>query len=147
MHKYLHYVCSPLLLALALGGCSSVSSSSISTVPGAQQLVSAEQVVVSATYVPEAAEQVAIVETNGHSNEGAPALIAGFRAEVARVGGTFGKIDTMRTRFEMVQTTRTESYSCGTTQAPRTCTRTVTQDVEVGTTTVLGRAFRTGVAP
>lgn len=107
-------------------------------------MVSAEQVVVSATAGPQGAQQVAIVETHGNCDEGMPALLAGFRGEVARDGGNFGKVDAMRTRFEIVQTTRTQTYDCGTSQVRRTCSRLVTDYVEVGTTTVMGRAFRTG---
>lgn len=138
----------PLFIASLFGlllwnGCSSVSSSSVATGPAQGQRVSAEQVSVAATWVPEGAIQVAIVETHGNCNEGMGELIRGFREEVSRSGGNFGKVDSMRTRFEIVQQTRTESYNCGTSQAPQTCTRQVTSNVEVGTTTVLGRSFLT----
>ena len=105
--------------------------------------VDAASVRVAATYVPDGAVQVGIVETHSTAAAGMPDLIQSFRAEVGRVGGDFGKVDSIRTRFEWQTRTQTQSYSCGTPQAPQTCTRVVTQNVEVGITTLMGRAFRT----
>lgn len=137
--------CAVAALALSLG-CSSVRSTSVAT--GASgQAVDPSQVAIAATFVPDGATQVAVVETHGNVTEGLAVIMEGFRAEVGARGGNFGKVDSMRTRFEMQQVSRTESYSCGTTSAPRTCTRQVTQHVEVGIMTVVGRAFRYGVSP
>jgi len=149
MHPSRPAIASAVLLAgtFVSTGCSTVRSTSVATAAPTGQTVSAEQVQVGATYVPPGATQVAIVETHGNCNEGMEALIAGFRSEVARTGGDFGKIDTMRTEFEMVRQQQTQSYSCGTTQAPRTCTRQVYTSVEVGVTTLVGRSFRTGALP
>lgn len=132
----------PFLL-FALTACSSVSSSSIATGPARGQAVSAAEVEIAATWVPEGAAQVAIIETHGNFNEGLEELMLGFRGEVAAAGGTFGKVDTMRTRFEIVQQTQMQTYNCGTSSNPQTCTRQVTNNVEVGTTTIMGRAFLT----
>lgn len=132
----------PILL-FCLTACSSVSSTSVATGPARGQVVTAVEVEVAATRIPEGAVQVAIVETHGNCNEGLEELILGFREEVATAGGTFGKVDSMRTRFEIVRQTRMETYNCGTSSSPQTCTRQVTNDVEVGTTTIMGRAFVT----
>ncbi|MCA9533624.1 MAG: hypothetical protein KC593_08100 [Myxococcales bacterium] len=129
-------------VALMLG-CSSVRSTSIAT--GATgPAVDAAQVAVAATYIPEGATEIAIVETHGNVNEGLDELLLAFRTEVGAQGGNFGKVDSMRTRFEMQTVTRTETYSCGTSTTPQTCSRIVTQQVEVGVTTIVGRAFRVG---
>lgn len=139
-----HQTLTCLIATLAMSlGCSSVRSTSVATgVSG--QAVDASQVAIAATFVPEGATQVAVVETHGNVDEGLAVIMEGFRAEVGARGGNFGKVDSMRTRFEMQTVSRTESYSCGTTSAPRTCSRQVNQVVEVGTMTVVGRAFRVG---
>lgn len=135
-----------LFCALALSAaCSSVRSTSVAT-GASSEAVHPSQVAIAATFVPPEATQVAVVETHGNVAEGLAVIMEGFRAEVGARGGNFGKVDSMRTRFEMQTVTRTESYSCGTSTAPRTCSRTVNQVVEVGTMTVVGRAFRLGDA-
>ena len=135
-------LCVVAALSMSLG-CSSVRSSSVATGTSGQA-VDPSRVAIAATWVPEGATQMAVVETHGNVGEGLEAILAGFRAEVGARGGNFGKVDTMRTRFEMQQVSRTESYSCGTQATPQTCSRLVTQNVEAGTMTVVGRAFRTG---
>ncbi len=85
-------------------------------------------------------QQVGIVEASGHG--GLKELLTEFAGQTARVGGSLGKVDSLRTKFHNETHTRTESYSCGTTAAPQTCSRTVTETVEVVTTTAVGRAFR-----
>jgi len=70
-----------------------------------------------------------------------------FIQRVAELGGDFGKIDHIRTRFEMRTQTSQQSYNCGTAQAPRTCSQMVTQTVEVAITVIEGRAFTTHDSP
>ncbi len=67
-----------------------------------------------------------------------------FAHQVRTVGGDYGKVDSIRTKFELQTTMQTYSYSCGTPKAPATCTGTRTVTAEVATTQVLGRAFRMG---
>jgi len=100
-------------------------------------------VIVRATDIPPGAKQVAAVEANGTSAPLAT-IMSEFVQKVASVGGDYGKIDSIRTKFDMVTTTNTYSYSCGSPQAPATCTGTNTSTHEVATTTVVGRAFRQG---
>lgn len=135
-----------LLVALVMGlGCSTVRSSSVATgSPG--RAVDASQVALAATWVPEGATQVALVETHAHFQDGFAAVMDGFRAEVGARGGNFGKVDSMRTRFEIQTVRQSQTFQCGSGEAPRTCTRQVNRPVEVAITTVIGRAFRVGGA-
>lgn len=84
--------------------------------------------------------QVGIVEAS--TEKELPDLIQEFAEQTAKVGGSLGKVDSLRTSFEIMQRQKLETYECGTTSAPRTCTRHVTEYVEVATTTAVGRAFR-----
>ena len=68
----------------------------------------------------------------------------GFRDVVGRSGGNFGKVDSVETRFEMQSVAQTQTYQCGSPAAPRICTRNSNQRVEVGITTITGRAFIVG---
>jgi hypothetical protein len=133
-----------LIAAMAMSlGCSSVRSTSVAT-GAAGQAVDPSRVAIAATFVPPGATQVAVVETHGNLGEGLDAVLLGFRTEVGARGGDFGKVDSMRTRFEMQTVTSMQSYACGSPSAPQTCSRMVTQQVEVGILTVVGRAFRLG---
>jgi len=133
-----------VIAALAMSlGCSSVRSTSVATGAGGQA-VDPSHVAIAATFVPEGATQVAVVETHGNVTEGLAVVLEGFRAEVGARGGNFGKVDSMRTRFELQTVTQMQSYACGTPNAPQTCSRMVTQQVEVGVLTVVGRAYRLG---
>lgn len=82
--------------------------------------------------------QVGIVEAHGSPNE-FEGIFERFKREVANLGGDLGKIDEIKTKFEMVTETYTYSYSCG----KSTCTGTSTRTVEKPTTGVVGRAYRT----
>ena len=68
-------------------------------------------------------------------------MVSQFAGQVAALGGNYGLVERIQTAYEMVTRTETYSYSCGTTQSPRTCygTRLVTN--EVATTQMVGRAF------
>jgi hypothetical protein len=96
---------------------------------------------VGSTVVPDGAEEVGVVQVHGPGH--VEDLTPTFVARVADLGGNFGLIEQMQARFETQVVTRTESYSCGTQQQPRTCSRTVQQRREVMITQLLGRAFRT----
>ena len=69
-------------------------------------------------------------------------LLAEFRRLSSQIGGTIAKIDEIKTSSHWETQTFSESYSCGTAQSPRTCSRMVTRQVEVYVTTMVGRAFR-----
>ncbi len=129
-----------LVLGLLAVGCSQVGSSSIRTggyVPPYQGIVTLR-----ATEIPPSATALGPVEAYGTGAE-LSAVMEEFASQVATLGGDFGKIDRMGVRFEVVTTTRTETYPCGNTQ----CTRVVPTAIEVGTTFLQGRAFRYGGAP
>ncbi|MBI5501217.1 MAG: hypothetical protein HY907_13305 [Deltaproteobacteria bacterium] len=120
-------------------GCSPVTSSGVRT-GGAGLGAHQGPVGLSATNVPPGAVEVGIAQAVGiEANIGA--LVPQFAGQVAALGGNFGLVERVQTEFEMVTRTENYSYSCGTTQYPRTCygTRTVTN--EVATTQMVGRAF------
>lgn len=96
-------------------------------------------VTIRASEVPPGARQVGVAQSYGQGN--IEELVPKFAQQVAKLGGNFGKIDDISTKFEMQSRNTTENYSCGTTKAPRTCTRNVTRTEEVATTTIVGRAF------
>jgi hypothetical protein len=110
------------------------------------KVVDASAVRVSVVTIPEGAAELGIVQA--HVIQGSiEDAIPEFRQQVARLGGDFGKIDDVTTSFEMQSQTSTESYNCGTSDKPRTCTRTVTRQVELATTRIIGKAYRLGAAP
>ncbi len=123
-------------LALATG-CSNVHGSAVATsaapaYSGAVRL--------SALDDPGGATQVGIVQASGTGK--LEDLAEEFVAQVRKVGGNFGKVDAVRSRFEMVTQNQTYTYSCGSSSAPATCTGMRTVTSEVMTTQVLGRAFK-----
>jgi hypothetical protein len=65
----------------------------------------------------------------------------------ARLGADAVKVDRVSTRYDTVDVDDSVSYECGTDKEPRTCTQTRITRREVATTQVLGRAFRTALAP
>jgi hypothetical protein len=113
---------------------------------GDAKFVDASAVRISALTVPPGASELGIVQAHvvqGSIEDAMPE----FRAQVARLGGDFGKVTDVSTTFEMQQRTRTESYNCGSSDKPSTCTRSVTESVEVSTTRILGKAYRLGAPP
>lgn len=137
----------PACATLALlAGCSNVTSSGVQT--GGQGLAPYQgAVAVAATFVPPGAVEVGIAQATG-VNTDITELLPQFAGQVAALGGNYGLVENISTQFEMVTLTQSYSYSCGTSQQPRTCygTRTVTN--EMATTQMLGRAFRVeGPAP
>lgn len=128
------------LVGGCLLGCTGVHSSAVRT--GTADYAPYQGAVrITAFYVPPKAEQVAVVQVAGprHVDE----LIDEFVQKTAEVGADLGVIDRVSTKFELVTRTESYSYSCGSGKTTQTCygTRTVTE--EVGTTQLLGRAFRT----
>jgi hypothetical protein len=143
-------------LLLAGLGCTTVSSSGVST--SARLAPSTLPVIVSATQDPPNATQLGIVEAHGPRPPSTlEEIVIGFTSRVADLGGDYGRIDSFATRFETVSETYT--YECGTTQTvgvsadgtpltmyvPMTCTGIT--EVEVGTLTLTGRAFKTQPPP
>lgn len=133
------------LVVAAICGCGPhVEGSAVAThTADDAHFVDASNVRVSALAIPQGAAEVGIVQarvTGGNIEDAMPE----FRAQVARLGGNFGKLDEVRTKFEMQTRTSTETYSCGTADKPRSCTRSVTRTVEVSTTSLLGKAYRLG---
>ena len=140
---------SALFLAV---GCTTVHSSAVRTATASPPTTSA--VTLSATRDPPNAQQVGLVEAHGQPPLASLTAITGqFSAQVAKLGGDYGRIDSFGTRFEIVA--QPYSYECGsnvitgasadgvptTTYISQTCTGET--DVEVGTLTLTGRAFRT----
>jgi hypothetical protein len=88
------------------------------------------------------AREVGLVEVE--SIESLETAGRAFQDRVAELGGNVGLVERAWMTFEMESRTRTESYGCGTSSAPRTCTRTVTSEEEVGHLHFLGRALWSG---
>jgi hypothetical protein len=131
-----------LVAIVVLAGCGT-RSSVIAYQPGAQRYEG--PVAVTGTMALGVGVEVGIVEVD--SVESLETALAAFRERVAQVGGDHGVVDRASTSFEMVTSTESYSYSCGTSSAPRTCngTRTVTR--EVATMHLFGRALRTRGGP
>ena len=139
---------SPLTLALLstcalAGGCSGTSSSVIARYPGVARYEG--PVAVTGTIIAGQGTELGLVEVS--SVESLETAVIAFGERVADVGGDRGVVDRQSTTFEMVTTSESYSYSCGTTNAPRTCngTRTVTR--EIATLHLFGRALRTRGGP
>lgn len=98
------------------------------------------RVVVHATRVPENAVQLGIVEAHGNIVD-IEQVMPEFANRVAKLGGNYGKVDDITTKFEVRSEARSYTYSCGDYKSPRTCTGTRMQTVEYATTTILGRAY------
>ncbi len=117
-----------------------VQSSAVATAPMTRAYTG--RVVLRAGNIPPGSTQLGIVEAHGDTVD-IEKVMPEFVNRVAKLGGNFGKIDDIRTHFETHQVSETYTYSCGTTKQYRSCTGTRTQAVEVATTTIAGRAFRT----
>lgn len=124
-------------------GCSRVRGSAVSHAGESGHRVSEQQlerVRVVALVEPKNAQELGVIEASGQPD--IKLLLREFRRQAAAIGGNVAKLDKLDSGFHTEHQTRQESYSCGTASAPRTCTRTVHQDVEVITTKLVGRAFR-----
>lgn len=126
-----------------LGACTYVRSSG--TPVGQASAPHVGAVVVRASDVPPGAVQVGVAQAYG--NDTIERLVPAFAQRVGQLGGNFGKIDDIKTKFEVRTWTETYTYSCGTLKAPANCTGTRTKSAEVATTTVTGRAFRVKRVP
>ncbi len=130
----------------ALAGCSNVSSSGVQT-GGQARAPYHGAVAVAATFVPAGAVEVGIAQATG-VNTDITQLVPQFAGQVAALGGNYGLIESISTQFEMVTSTQSYTYSCGTAQHPQTCYGTRTVQNEMATTQMVGRAFRVeGLAP
>jgi hypothetical protein len=154
------------LLVLAASCTHAVQSSALAT--GRAAAPSPAPVEIGATRAPPGAEELGLVEAHASPSAATlEALVAEFRVRVASLGGDYGLVDGMTTRYELVA--ERYDYECGmtetvletqtvsriaadgspvletrsvpvTTYVSRTCTGE--RQVEVGTLTLVGRAFR-----
>lgn len=122
----------------AVAGCRTVQGSSVAT-GQVQAPVRDDAPVRLSVLIAPASDQVGIVQSRGVGK--LEDLVEEFEAQVRKVGGNYGKIDSMRTKFEMVTTIQSYTYNCGSTKAPVTCTGSRPVTTEVATTQILGRAF------
>jgi hypothetical protein len=155
----------PLLL-LAASCAHAVQSSAYAT--GRTGAPSLDPVEIGATRAPSDAEELGLVEAHASPSAGTlQALVAEFRERVASLGGDYGRIDSMATRYELVA--ERYDYECGGTETvmetqttsrtgadgvpvletesvpvTRYVSRTCTGErmVEAATLTLVGRAFR-----
>jgi len=121
-----------------MASCSGVRGSSLAT--GGEHAPYSGPVSLVTLDEPTGREQVGLVEVSGLPR--IAELTDEFRRHTAKVGGSVGKIDSIRTTFRIETRQEQESYSCGTSTSPRTCYRSVSRQVEVAETTLVGRAFR-----
>ncbi len=127
------------ITALAsLAGCGPViHGSSVVTGTGGKPNVGA--VWLSGIAPPQGAREIGIVQVSGAVS--IDLLAPEFIERVAALGGNFGTVEQVSTRFEMVTTMQGYSYSCGNAKAPKTCYGTHPVTVEVATTQMLGHAY------
>lgn len=131
-----------LMFALSFG-CSRVRGSAVTHAGEEGHRVSEQEISrvrVVALTTPENAEELGVIEASGQPD--ITLLVQEFRHQAAAIGGNVAKLDKLDSGFHTEYQTRQENYSCGTASAPRTCTRTVHQKVEIITTKLVGRAFR-----
>jgi hypothetical protein len=144
---------------LLVAGCIATTTASSGVSTSVPQPSSTAPVTLSATRDPERGQQVGLAEAHGRLPPATLETVAmEFASRVAQLGGDYGRIDAFGTRFETV--TESYTYDCGTTMTvgtsadgvpittyiPQSCTGYY--DVEVGTLTLTGRAFRTqGATP
>jgi len=126
---------------LASSGCQPIIHSS--AVPTGAGAAAYEGSVVVVTTAPTDSTEVGIVQASG-PNADVENLTKEFARRVASLGGNVGVVDTIRTHYETRTRTESYSYSCGTYKMPQTCYGTRVVNEEVGTTSMIGRAFRTG---
>lgn len=126
-----------LQLTLLLTACSGVKSSVVST--AAPVAAYHGPVHVQATGAPSGRE-LGVVQVVGRRT--IEELMPEFKLRVGELGGNVGLVDSIKSRFEMQTVSQVQTYSCGTTTAPMSCTRTQIVNVEVMTVQLLGRAFQ-----
>lgn len=157
---------SVIALVPFVAACSHVQSSA--HVTGQATAPSTAPVSVSATRDPSGARELGIVEAHGRLPAATLGrVLAEFSNRTAALGGDYGRIDRLSTRFEII--TQSYTYDCGTSttsyqsqtvchsgpsgtttcsthsvpvthHVPRTCSGT--RQVEVATLTVVGHAYR-----
>jgi hypothetical protein len=162
------------LVALAASGCAAVRSSAYPTAPAApRQRSPAVPVGVRATRDPAGGEELGVVEASARVGAAhLDVVLAELRGRTAELGGDLVRIDRFGARYETV--TEPYTYDCGANET-QWVTRTVSRpgpngtstmstesspvsthvaktchgirQVEVGTFTVVGRAFRTRSSP
>jgi hypothetical protein len=93
-----------------------------------------------AAHDPPAGAEIGIAQAAGPTTieELVPELMARGR----ELGGNVVRLESLTTRFELHTYPQTSTYSCGTPQAPATCTRTSMVTGEVAITQLVGRVYR-----
>jgi len=127
-------------LWLAAAGCEPPVVSSAVPTSAARLGLPARPVYLSSLAVPPQARELGVVQAHSDQTD-IRRIVPEFVARVAALGGNFGKIDDITTTYEIKTVTSHQTYSCGSVNAPATCSRMVTSHIEVPTTRVLGRAF------
>jgi hypothetical protein len=129
-------------MAAALVGCSTTAHSIVRTTDTAYP-PNRGPVVVSMTRKPERGVELGTVEVHNSFTVDIECLVPEMIRAAADLGADFVKIDSIKTRFDDSQETKTDRYECGTIMEPKTCEETRTDTVVLFTTQILGRAFRT----
>lgn len=84
------------------------------------------------------AVELGVVEA--HGPRAIDEIAAELATQVADLGGNVAKVDSVRTKFEMITRTESYTYSCG--SKGQTCTGSRTVQSEVATVSMVGRAFK-----
>lgn len=132
-----------VLLLLGAGACTNVRSSGVAT--GRAATPNEGRVVVRASDIPNGAVEVGVAQAFGQAT--VDKLVPEFSERVRKLGGNFGKIDDISTKFEIKSWSESYTYNCGTYNSPRQCTGHRQRSAEVATTTIVGRAFLVGGKP
>jgi len=123
-----------LLLMLALPSCSGTRSSSFATSAHAPAFRGLVRV---ASVQPQRGSEVGIITVE--SVETLVQAIEELKRRTAELGGDVAIVDRYTTSYHMETHTSTQTYQCGNSS----CTRQTTQEVQVETLHLQGRAFTT----
>lgn len=135
------------VLALALGGCSSVSGSAVRTGPVKLGAYSGPVAIYATGRPPPGAVDLGVVEVHAMQQEATvDTLLPMFLQKVASIGGNVAVIEGTRARFELAGRTQVEQfyYSCA---VGRTCsgTRVYSTNDELMVLSMFGRAMSTQI--
>ena len=133
------------LVALALGGCSSVGGSAIRTGPVQLPAYSGPVAIYASGKAPAGAVDLGVVEVHAAQQEATvDTLLPQFVQKVAQIGGNVAVIEGIRARFDLIGRMHVETfyYTCG---MGATCAgqRVYSANDEMMVVSILGRAMTT----
>ncbi|MBX3229344.1 MAG: hypothetical protein KIT84_18010 [Labilithrix sp.] len=138
-----------LVVALALGGCSSIGGSAVRTGPVQLGAYSGPVAIYATGRPPPDAVDLGVVEVHAMQQEATvETLLPQFLARVAAIGGNVAVIEGTRARFELAGRMHVEQYYY-TCSLGATCsgTRVYSTNDELMTLSMFGRAMTTQLPP